>query len=391
MASVAQASELEIAKFVAVNCKASAENCGESAELGKDVFGAKIAETEEPELAESIAQGFTQAGGHVPFGVTDFTVTPIAGALKNGNAIPNKAVTHVRVDVSPGLATSPVNVPQCSTAQFNGEAGSEHSAVTALGFFLKPECPEGAGPHKTGPTSTVIGEETAIVYAGEAGDVNLSGTLYNLVQLLPSKTQPGRASTFGAALKLPIPISKAVIEENVPALKGSKSPILTTQYYVHTTVEGNVEWGKEAKGTNAGDYHDYFEVNVSPALPLVRARQINYGQAGNGAFITNGTNCAGSHTSTVKLEGVALGSVTQMLTEEAKGETQSGKRPYETKVGLDHCNLVPFEPTFGLTSSSTGSDTPNQVTTETGVPHFTGAEEIDSSQVKTATIRCRKG
>ena len=63
------------------------------------------------------------------------------------------------------------------------------------------------------------------------------------------------------------------------------------QFYAHTLVEGNVEWGKEAKGTEAADYHDYFEVTVSPSLPLVRSRQLNYGTAGNGAFITTPPAC----------------------------------------------------------------------------------------------------
>ena len=44
------------------------------------------------------------------------------------------------------------------------------------------------------------------------------------------------------------------------------------QYYAHTLIEGNVEWGKQAKGTDQGDYHDYFEIDVSPALPLISSR-----------------------------------------------------------------------------------------------------------------------
>src|SRR6202041_1234306 len=131
--------------------------------------------------------------------------------------------------------------------------------------YLAPTCKkEGTGPGESGPKSTVIGQETATVYiAGLAKkslppDVSLSGTLYNLEQPNPPATP--RASLFGAALKLPIGLTKGVLEE----LKEAGFPIpneaLTVQYYGHTLVEGNVEWGKEAKGTNAGDYHDYFEV-----------------------------------------------------------------------------------------------------------------------------------
>ena len=58
-------------------------------------------------------------------------------------------------------------------------------------------------------------------------------------------------------------------------------PFKKLQYYAHTLVEGNVEWGKEAKGTGQADYHDYFEVNVSPQLPVIRSRQEDYGTTGN--------------------------------------------------------------------------------------------------------------
>jgi hypothetical protein len=122
----------------------------------------------------------------------------------------------------------------------------------------------------------VIGEETATVYVAALGakpDLTISGKLYNLVQPGPPHA---RASLFGAALKLPKPVTEA---ELVPNPKVPE-PFKKLQYYAHTLVEGNVEWGKESKGTGAGDYHDYFEVNVSPALPVIRSRQEDYGTTG---------------------------------------------------------------------------------------------------------------
>ena len=44
--------------------------------------------------------------------------------------------------------------------------------------------------------------------------------------------------------------------------------------FVHTIINGNVEWGKQAVGTNKGDFHDYFEIEVSPKLPLVSSRLV---------------------------------------------------------------------------------------------------------------------
>jgi len=369
-ASAAQAS-LGIEKFVGINCKASAETCGEN---GKSPFG----ETVEPEIVESKAEGYTQAGGHVPFGVTDFTVSH-GGSIEAGTAVPNAIVTHVRVDVAPGLATSPANVPQCTMEEFG-----ETSPVVAFGFYEAPKCKKGAGPHETGSKSTVIGAEKAIVYDG-SGDLPLAGVLYNLVP--PKPPAKARAALYGAALEVPKSFSEFVLKAH-----GLSGGIAEAQYYAHTLIEGNVEWGKEAKGTDAGDYHDYFEVNVSPALPLVRSRQLDYGRAGNGAFITNGTNCPGNHTTTLTLESVPLGSEAEVKKSVESGVREVQRKSYETLIGLQECKKVPFEPTFSLSAGASGSDEADPITTEFSLPQFSGEEaEIDSSQVKTASVTLPEG
>ncbi len=363
-ASAAQANLIE--KFVGINCKATHETCGENAKVP--------GETVEPEIVKSEEQGYTQAGGHVPFGVTDFTVAH-SGTIETASAIPNAVVTHVRVDVAPGLATSPANVPQCTMKEFG-----EGPFASTFGFYEASKCKAGGGgPHETGPTSTVIGEEKAIVFDGE-GDLEVSGVLYNLVQT------KGRAAVYGAALKLPEAFTKKVLEAN-----GVPSGSAGGQFYAHTLVEGNVEWGKEEKGTNAGDYHDYFEVNVSPALPLVRSRQLDYGRAGNGAFITNGTNCPGNHTTTLSVESVPLGSAAEIAKSVASGVREFSRKSYETLIGLQECKKVPFNPAFELISGASGSDQPNPITTEFSLPQFSGENEIDSSQVKTATVTLPEG
>jgi hypothetical protein len=370
-APAAQAS-LGIEKFVGINCELGHETCGEVASGTDDVFGSPLNETAEPKLAESETEGYTQAGGHVPFGVTDFTVTH-TGTFKEDNAVPTAIVTHVRVDVAPGLATSPANVPQCTMKEF-GETG----IAVAFGFFEAPECEE------AGPNSTVIGEESATVFAGAAKDVVISGVLYNLEP--PKPPAKARAALYGAALELPIGLTKGVLEAH-----GVTGAPLTKQYYAHTLVEGNVEWGREEKGTNAGDYHDYFEVSVSPALPLLRSRQLDYGRAGNGAFITNGTNCPGNHTTTLSLEGVPLGSEAEVAKSVASGVREFSRKPYETLIGLQGCKNLLFAPTFSLNPGASGSDQPDPLTTEVTLPNFTGEKELASSQVKTATITLPEG
>ncbi len=378
-APAAQAS-LGIEKFVGANCKPTHETCGEVASGTNDVFGTPLNETAEPKHPEAETEGYTQAGGHVPFGVTDFTVTH-TGTFKEDSAVPTAIVTHVRVDVAPGLATSPANVPLCTTKEF----GETEVPVAGFGFYEAPKCKAGGpGLHEIGPESTVIGEETATVFAGPAKDVVISGVLYNLEP--PRPPAKARSALYGAALKLPIPLTKGVLEEH-----GITGAPAAKQYYAHTLVEGNVEWGKEEKGTNVGDYHDYFEVKVSPSLPLLRSRQLDYGRAGNGAFITNGTNCPGNHTTTLSLEGVPLGTEAEIAKSVASGVREFARKPYETLIGLQECKKDPFNPLFSLEAGASGSDQPDQITTEVSLEHFTGAEEIDSSQVKTATITLPEG
>src|SRR5664279_1681818 len=70
-APAAAQAAVEVEKFVGINCKTTAEECGEKV-VGTDAFGSPIAETVEPNPSESAEQGYTQAAGHVPFGVTDF-------------------------------------------------------------------------------------------------------------------------------------------------------------------------------------------------------------------------------------------------------------------------------------------------------------------------------
>jgi len=360
---------VEVEKFVGVNCKTTAETCGEKV-VGADVFGDPIAETVEPSPTESETQGYRQAAGHVPFGVTDFTLKH-TGSLASATAVPTGIVTHVRVDVAAGLATAPAAVPQCTTTEF-GEA----EAIPGTGFYAASKCKEGGGPHGTGPESTVIGEETATVFVQPLAekslppDVTLSGKLYNLVQ--PEPPAKARASLFGAALKLPIGLTKGILEG---IFKKTNPAVENAQYYAHTLVEGNVEWGQEAKGTGAGDYHDYFEVKVSPSLPLIRSRQEDYGTTGNGAFITNGTSCPGDNTTFLTLEGSAAETV---------------RRPYKTLLPLNGCGLVPFEPGFSLTPATTTSDQPDGISATASLTRRP-SEEIDSAQVKTAAIKLPEG
>jgi hypothetical protein len=358
-----------IEKFVATNCVV--ETCGQENVLGP-FFEPKAKIT----VPEAEAEGFTQAGGRVPFGVTDFqiatfeegnpAITPGAYPKK----VPTSIVTHLRTDVAPGLATNPFAVEQCTAEDFG-----DKEAIPGSGFYTAPKC--GA--------ESEIGNNKVTVYAGSvAKDVPLEGAVYNLVP------EEGLASEFGVALKIPIPLSggalkagfeKAEAEGAVPGVGGFPSLAEQKfaeeqQYFAHTLIKGNVEWGQQANGTNQGDYHDYFEIDVSPELPLIRSRLVFFGTSG-GDFITNATSCPGHNTTTLK---------------ETDEEKAVVKKEFTTPIGLNGCGLVPFDPTFSLSpgAGESGFDQPDGISTTVGIPH-NPLSAIDSSQLKTASVKLPPG
>jgi hypothetical protein len=343
VAAPAAQAAVRIERFVAVNCSAGHETCGEE---GTPPFTLPKKEVTE---AEAKAEGYTQAGGRVPFGITDFKVTTV-GEYATGKAQPTGVVTHIRTDVATGLATSPAAVPQCSMKEFG-----ETELSPGTGAYPEPKC-------KTTPASedTEIGVNKVVVAVyTETGtfvtDAPLEGKVYNL------EPPTGRASDYGVALSL--------------------EPLGKPGVFAHTMIEGNVEWGKEAKGTSVGDYHDYFEINVSPNLPLIRSRLVLRGTSGKGDFITNATRCPGDNTTRLSLEGV----------EGAKQETPFRTlESFTTPIGLSGCNLVPFAPTTALLQETTQQDQPDGVTTDLAVPH-SSASEIDSSQLAASTFTLPEG
>ena len=319
-----------VQRFFASNCKEAYETCGNTAN---------------PTTTEAETQGYTQAGGHPNWGITDFKVkthviqtTPFEAVGPEGGI-----VTHIRTDVAPGLSTNPEAVPKCSLAEFGTT-----EVAPGTGAYPVPTC---ASDTELGVNKVEVLVEVA---AGVFEDVPLEGAVYNL------EPTTGLASEFGVAVSL--------------------APLGKSGVFAHTLIEGHVEW--------ASDYHDYFEINVSPALPLIRSRLIfkgNIGKGvapiGSGGFLTNPTSCTGTGpqtTSTITLQSNEGGTATST---------------YTSLVGNTGCNLLPFAPTFSLTPETTGQDFPDGISTNLSLPHNLepGEGNRDSSQLKTAVFTLPEG
>jgi hypothetical protein len=374
-ATAAQATPeaLGVASFFGGNCKE-----------GHACTPAPPSATPEEEKKKAEEEGYTQAAGHPALGVTEFkvaTVTPPAS-----EEVPTAIVTHVRTDVGPGVSTNPEAMEKCSFAEF----GETEAALPGLGFYGEPGCKKNKG-EKEGTEIGVNKVKVAIEpVEHKYADLELEGLVYNLVQ------PTGLASDFGVALKLPKFATAAILQkvfeklakEGHPVGEPAEKALKEGQYYSHTFIEGYVEWAKEAAGTNQGNYHDYYEINVSPTLPLISSRLAlvgDIGTTGQGGFITNPSNCAGPGPATLnKVTLTSLGG-------------QMASREYTAPLGTEGCtgaapfSPVPFVPAFTLTPETTQSDQPTGVTTELKLPHAAGPKEIDSSQLKDATVTLPEG
>jgi hypothetical protein len=346
---VAWGAEFGVEKFVAANCKVGEEfkNCVEETIEVPDPPAPPLVYSipKEPTLTEAKEGGYTQAAGHPGWGVTAFKVNT------EGEGIPNatpagigtgNAVTHVRTDVAPGVSTNPEAVAKCTMAEFEG-------IELTTGIFTPPAC----------SAATEIGVNKVIAYLGPSAtpkDYPLEGKVYNVEQ--PN----GLSSLFGVALVLP---------EFVTGHAG---------LVAHTLIEGHIEW--------AGNYHDYYEINVSPTIPLIASRLELFGNKGNtgqGGFITNPSVCAGP------------GPLTENELKLTSAVGSKGAKTYTTPIGPEGClgespfAAVPFAPEFKLSPETTQSDRPDGITTEAIVPHDPSPSGIDTSQVRDASIVLPEG
>jgi len=352
LVSPAMAGAFGVKDFVAVNCKEAFPECAST--------GAPFYFPNAPNATEAKTQGFLEAGGRVPFGVTTFKVdtegtvgkeypagTVTAGEITNPTGLP----AHIRTDVAPGLATNPFAPERCSTEEFNGKAGE-----IAPGAFLEPECEKGS---EIGINHVVVFVPEAESKVAGGADVPLEGKVYNL--------EPGEgkwASKFGVAVSL--------------------APLGKPGVFVHTIINGNVEWGKQPRGTDKGDFHDYFEIEVSPELPLVSSRLAffgNVGEEGNkgeGDFITNATRCKNVANLITRIAMTDLG-----------GETVTKNYEPPEGVELEGCNALEFAPKFAFSSATSVYEQPNEFTATASEEHE--PEETDVSQVKSASFTLPEG
>jgi hypothetical protein len=115
--------------------------------------------------------------------------------------------------------------------------------------------------------------------------------------------------------------------------------------------------------------------------PIIGSRLVFNGQAGNGTYLTMPSNCADGQISDLFVES-------QGPPFEAKVSTD--EEEFETSVGAEGCEEVPFEPSIDVAPKGGAVDSPEATTVNVGIP-FDPTEPIANSYLKTAKIVMPEG
>jgi hypothetical protein len=331
-ASSAQA-EFGIAEWEAITCK---ENVDTPAEFGPPpaALTGLFPLPEDPGQCNKNTpdKWYTQAAGHPPFGITDFTLNTLPATVL-GEGFPDGFVKEIVVDTPEGLGVNPEATPvKCTVAQL--------SEVPA------PTCP---------PASLV-----GFNYLTVAGQQ-------------PPCINPDPAPDRCANVKAKLPVYNLVPFEGVPSMVGFP----TSAPGEPTIIVGDLDPKDQHVRFTISDIHAPDGTPAHP--PIVGSRLVFLGRSTPGFsenYLTMPSNCAGGQTS-----------ILHVKSHEGAEDTAS----YTTAVGASGCEIVPFN--VDLAASSSGStDSPEPSTVDVQMPdQLKPLEPIANSHLLTAKVTLPEG
>ncbi|HET9163184.1 MAG TPA: hypothetical protein VFN89_07055 [Solirubrobacterales bacterium] len=329
-ASSAQA-EFGIASWEAVTCK---ENVDTPTAIGPPGEPGFFPIPEDPEQCNDGTEGkwFTQAAGHPPFGITDFTLNTLP--LPTG--FPDGFVEEIVVDTPEGLGVNPEATPvKCTVEQ--------------LSKIPAPEC----------PAASLVGFN----YLTVATESPLTGCDFEPPPGVPDKCLDTRVK---------LPVYNMVPFNGVPSMVGFP----TSAPGEPTIIVGDLDPEDQHVRFTISNIH---APDGSPAHPpIIGSRLVFFGNftpgfAGN--YLTMPSNCAGGQTTVlhVKAHGGAEDSAS-----------------YTTRVGASECDTTPFN--VQLDSTSSGStDSPEPATVDVRMPDQLKPNTRANSHLLTAKVTLPEG
>jgi hypothetical protein len=325
----------------------------------EDGFQALTCDTDVPKCSPESPkeQFFLQAAGHPPIGFTQYIVKQKEVEVEaTQRIVPVGPVQTIRVDLPPGLTVNPLATVdpggkpiRCTLAEFKEEPG--------------PTEPTGC------PAETQVGEEevTLKVVAG-----------------------PGTGTVVPpTAFVTKVPLFNLEPAEGEPALFGFKvgKPGEKKEVFLKT----DVAW--------ESDYHEGFTIALptpSPGTLTYKSRLVNFGQSGDGTYITNPTTCF--DPTQVPFESNYSTFLRAQAVSEVDPNFPAGFTPFEAVlppgVAQEGCDKVPFDPSIEVDPGTSQIDSPAATTVTTKMPFDPakeGKEGVSQSHIRSATVTLPQG
>jgi hypothetical protein len=308
---------------------------------------------------------FKQAGGHPQTGFTQYIIKHTVEEGREPILAPkaDRTIKTLHVELPAGLTVNPLATERCPLATFKeGKCEAEF------------------------PGSQVGYEEATLVtnipvYPGAAAG-------------LPEIPQIGLVAGAKEGTVVPpipgfnkVPVFGLVPNFGEPALNGF---IIAGSKQVY--LETDVAW--------QSDYHESFTIKMpeeapqpDPPFSTLISRQVSFGKAGNGTYITNPTTCFNTEESPFQNAYSAAFKAESYGEPDASFPTGSTAVPAGTPEGLipTGCMKVPFDPGLVTEAGTTQVDSPAPATVETTLPFIEGGESISESHLRDAKMTLPAG
>jgi hypothetical protein len=302
---------------------------------------------------------YKKAGGHPKYGFTQYIIQHEVEGSREPIREPkiDRTIKTLHVELPAGLTVDPLATARCPIETFKeGKCGTAFPA-SQVGYeeaTLVTNIPVYPG------AAAGLPEVPGVI---EAGD--LEGTV---IPPLPGFTK--------------VPVYGLVPNFGEPALNGF---IIAGTKEVF--LETDVAW--------QGDYHESFTIKMPEAAPqpdppfsTLVSRQVSFGTAGNGTYITNPTTClnpeeaSSEHTYSTYFKAESYGE------EDPSFPSGTSAIPTVFPEGLipTGCRNVPFDPEIVAEAGTAQVDSPAPASVETTLPVITGGESISESHLRNAKI-----
>jgi hypothetical protein len=288
------------------------------------------------------AQFYETAGGHPPFGMTEFTVRHEEGDLIPGDPHEEPLVDMktLRVDLPVGLSVNPGATPQCASP--------------------KPsECKTSAPLSQVGESWVTVSPEFPL-----APPIEVKAPVFNLV---PKFGQPARFGFTVEAIPIPVPGNPVAPPNDI-------------------FLEADVAW--------ESDFHEGFTIKVPKVehVKLLRNRLVFNGNKnvppGEGFFITTPSTCfdptspAHAHTYSTYARADSLQNPDPLF--------PNGSPYVESKLppgtSPKKCATIPFNPSIGVNPGTNEVDAPAGATIEVKLPVEPDPKGQETSPIRTAKV-----